>query len=240
MADANLELLQWAVDLLGPVADEIVLVGGCATGLLITDPAAAPPRVTRDVDVIAAITTYAQYHFTGDRLRKQGFQEDTSDEALICRWKAGELTLDLIPTNPSILGFGNRWFEAAYDDAVPTTLPSGRILRHVTAPYFMATKLLAFESRGGGDFTTSPDIEDMVSVLDGRPALPDEVACSKPELRRFLAERFTELLTSETFLEALPGHLNPDEASQARVPLILERARSIATSHPVLQPPSTQ
>ena len=228
MPDPNLELLEWAMECLGPVADEIVLVGGCATGLLITDPAAAPPRVTRDVDVIAAITNHAEYHATGDRLRKQGFTEDTSDEALICRWKSGDLTLDLIPTHPDLLGFGNAWFEAAYREANRTTLPSGRTLRHVTAPYFLATKLLAFDSRGEGDFMSSHDIEDLVSVLDGRPTLPAEVAGADPALRHFLAARFSMLLASEAFLEAIPGHLNPDDASQGRMPTVLERISAIA------------
>jgi hypothetical protein len=33
------------------VLPEIVFVGGCTTGLLITDPAASPVRATDDVDV---------------------------------------------------------------------------------------------------------------------------------------------------------------------------------------------
>jgi hypothetical protein len=36
------------------VLPEIVFVGGCTTGLLITDPAASPVRATDDVDVIEA------------------------------------------------------------------------------------------------------------------------------------------------------------------------------------------
>lgn len=230
MADPNLELLEWAIECLGPVADEIVLVGGCATGLLMTDPAAAPPRVTRDVDVIAAITTQAEYHATSERLRQQGFKEDTSDEALICRWKSGELIIDLIPTHPDLLGFGNEWFEAAYREATRITLPSGKTLRHVTAPYFLATKLLAFDGRGNRDFMSSPDIEDLVSVLDGRPGLAEEIAAAEPDLRRFLTDRFSKLLASESFLEAVPGHLNPEEASQARVALIMERMQIIASN----------
>jgi len=38
----NIEILTMAVSKLGPVADEMVFLGGCATGLLITDPAAPP------------------------------------------------------------------------------------------------------------------------------------------------------------------------------------------------------
>ena len=48
----NLDILILAVDQLGTLTEEMVFLGGCATGLLITDPAAPPIRVTRDVDAI--------------------------------------------------------------------------------------------------------------------------------------------------------------------------------------------
>src|SRR5437660_440708 len=52
MANRNLELLKVAAKLLGPVLDELVFVGGCATGLLVSDEAAAEVRPTFDVDAI--------------------------------------------------------------------------------------------------------------------------------------------------------------------------------------------
>lgn len=54
----NLRLLQLAAKKLEPLLDEIAFLGGCATGLLISDPAAAPVRSTLDVDVIAEIGSY--------------------------------------------------------------------------------------------------------------------------------------------------------------------------------------
>jgi len=52
-------------------------------------------------------------------------------------------------------------------------LPSGRYICLITAPVFIATKLEAFHDRGGGDFLVSHDLEDVVTVIDGRPALID-------------------------------------------------------------------
>ncbi|MBL1276753.1 MAG: hypothetical protein COB30_011760 [Ectothiorhodospiraceae bacterium] len=49
LQNPNLEILVLAVDQLGQLTEEMVFVGGCATGLLITDIAAPPIRVTRDV-----------------------------------------------------------------------------------------------------------------------------------------------------------------------------------------------
>lgn len=53
MRDPNLQLLEQAARLLQQrLLDDVVFVGGCVTGLLITDPAAAGMRPTTDVDVI--------------------------------------------------------------------------------------------------------------------------------------------------------------------------------------------
>jgi len=53
MQQRNLELLISAAVKLEELTEQMVLLGGCATGLLITDPATPPIRVTRDVDAIA-------------------------------------------------------------------------------------------------------------------------------------------------------------------------------------------
>lgn len=43
MADPNRALFESVVHLLAPLLDELVFVGGCMTGLFITDPAAGGP-----------------------------------------------------------------------------------------------------------------------------------------------------------------------------------------------------
>ena len=114
MANQNLELLIIAANLLRPVLDDLVFVGGCATGLLVTDEAAAEVRPTFDVDAIAEITSYVEYTTFGERLHKLGFTEDASEGAPICRWRNGEIKLDLMPwMNTSwdsrIVGTSLRW-----------------------------------------------------------------------------------------------------------------------------------
>jgi hypothetical protein len=46
MRDPNLSQLIAAAEALRPLLEELVFVGGCVTGLLITDDAAADPRGT--------------------------------------------------------------------------------------------------------------------------------------------------------------------------------------------------
>jgi hypothetical protein len=47
----NIEILEQTVQLLDELNDKFVFLGGCAIGLLLTDPAAPPVRYTQDVDV---------------------------------------------------------------------------------------------------------------------------------------------------------------------------------------------
>ena len=132
----NLEILTTAVEQLGELVDELVFLGGCATGLLITDPAAPPIRITRDVDAIVQVMSLSDYHDLERRLRAQGFVEDMSADAPVCRWKGSDVILDIMPTDARILGFGNEWYEAASQNANSITLTSGKVIRMVSAPYF--------------------------------------------------------------------------------------------------------
>ncbi len=224
----NLQILQYAVDQLGALSDEMVFLGGCATGLLITDPAAPPIRVTQDVDVITEVASLTDYYRLRRRLREKGFQEDSGPAAPICRWLASAVVLDIMPTKPEILGFGNAWYQPALASATAVDLPSGKVIRMVTAPYFLATKLVAFDSRGNRDYMMSHDMEDIVAVIDGRPNIVDEVRQAEIKLRQYLAGRFGELLTNDNFLAALPGHLQGGITSPDRTPVVLRQIAAIA------------
>ncbi len=73
MTNPNLEMLRIAVENLGDLADDMVFVGGCTTGLLITDEGAAEVRSTDDVDSIIEVTSYAQYNTLSEKLKKIHF-----------------------------------------------------------------------------------------------------------------------------------------------------------------------
>jgi hypothetical protein len=213
---------------LGSLADHMVFVGGCATGLLITDTAAPPIRATQDVDVITEVASLSAYHRLSKQLRKRGFKEDQSPDAPICRWITEGVVLDVMPTNSEILGFGNEWYRPALETAELVALSSGSRIRMVTAPYFLATKLEAFYGRGKGDYAASHDMEDIITVLDGRQSVIDEVKRSNEKLRKYLAAKFSGLLSDRYFSESLSGHLPGDAASQARISFVVNRIESLA------------
>ena len=227
MPSSNIELLKQVAKRLGPLLHEVVFVGGCTTELFITDEAAAEVRPTFDVDVIAEITSYAHYATFSERLRALGFREDTSRGAPLCRWLIDEMKLDVMPIEERILGFTNRWYRAAMDAAQDTELQAGLRIRVVTAPYFLATKLEAFRGRGKGDYANSHDLEDLLTVIDGREAIVQEIA-DTPTLRSYIAEQFRALLETPAFLDAMPGYLLPDVSSQGRAPILRGRIQQMA------------
>jgi hypothetical protein len=102
----NIEILAIAVERLGKLIDDVVFPGGCATGLLLTDQAAPSIRATRDVDVMVEVASLAGYHSFNEKLRRRGFKEGSSPAAPICRWQSERIILDVMPTDPELLGFG--------------------------------------------------------------------------------------------------------------------------------------
>jgi hypothetical protein len=229
MNDPNLPRLEAAVRLLRPLLDELVFVGGCATGLLITDPAAGGIRPTKDVDTIAAVSSYAEYAALSERLRALKLQEDHREGAPTCRWRFGDLTIDVMPTDERILGFGNRWYAPAIASDENIEIVGLRI-RLITPIHFLATKFEAFRGRGNNDYSGSHDLEDVIAVVDGRPEIVEEARGAPSDIRSYIASEIGRLLGERGFVDALPGFLLPDSASQARCGLLRQRLDALAHS----------
>jgi hypothetical protein len=227
VASPNTELLRRIAEHLGPLVEQVVFVGGTTTALLLTDPAAAQVRLTDDVDVLAGTRSLADYYAFAAELRKRGFKEDEGGP--VCRWVIDNLTLDVMPPDPRLLGFSNRWYEEALSKFTVESVAPGVNVRVITAPYFLATKLEAFHGRGKGDTLASHDLEDIITVVDGRPEIVDEVrADTSPDVRQYLLAEVTALLESDQFDRAVSGHLPPDASNQERTEKVLERLRAIA------------
>ena len=166
-------------------------------------------------------------------MRALGFGEDTSEDAPLCRWTHHRTILDVMPLNEKILGFANRWYKAAMESSVTIRLKADLEIRAVTAPYFIATKLEAFKGRGKGDFFGSHDLEDLVAVVDGRETLAAEIRAELVELRAYIQAEAKSLLATAGFLDALPGYLLPDAASQSRIVVSDRQAATAALSSSV-------
>ena len=136
--------------------------------------------------------------------------------APICRWVVAGIRTDIMPIDPGILGFTNVWYAGAMDHPAVIAGPDGN-LRILDAPHFCATKLEAFAARGDGDYLHR-DVEDFIAVIDGRSTLIDEIACGAGRSSRFRCRGLSGLMATQAFVDDLPGHLEGDAGSQARLP----------------------
>lgn len=222
--DPNLPHLRRIAEALGELREQVVFVGGAVAGLLVTDPLAESVRATRDVDAVVNADWLA-FHRIEEQVAQRGFVRDASSE-VICRWvhKPSGLLFDLMPVQPEVLGFSNRWYPYAVETAERVDLGEGVTIRLVSAAAFVATKLEAFASRGGGDFLSSHDLEDVLNIVDGREELADEVAAAPRELKEAVAAAFARLLAHADFANVLPGLI----AEPERAGLLMARLRNLS------------
>ena len=223
--------LEAAATLLGPLLDEVVFLGGATVHLWITEPGAPPARATDDVDVVCEVATRAEYYRLSDRLRKRGLHEAVG-EPVICRWKSADpqLVLDVMPTAPAILGFSNPWYEEAVSSAATIVLDSGAEIRAATPAALIATKLCAWKGRGRGDLLRSLDIHDVLTLIDGRPQLVEEIESAPSDLREYIRSELIRLQAEPYFDYAVDG------AMATYGPLGEERARLLRARIDELRP----
>jgi hypothetical protein len=223
--DPNREYLLVVADAIGDLCNEVVFVGGSVAGLLLTDPIADGIRATKDVDAVVEATTLSQYHQMEKRLSVSGFKRDAGSE-VICRWRhtGTGVLFDLMPTDPAVLGFSNRWYPEAMKTATRVRLNERIEIRLISGPAFVATKLEAFMSRGGGDILSSHDLEDILNVVDGRPSIVEEMGAASAALHAFVRDNFRSLLSRPELENCLPGILTDEN----RTEIVLSRLRIMA------------
>jgi hypothetical protein len=223
--DPNREYLLVVAGALGDLCDEVVFVGGSVAGLLLTDPVAEGIRATKDVDAVVEAATLSQYYQVEKRLPALGFTRDVGSE-VICRWRHAStgVLFDLMPTDPAVLGFSNPWYPEAVKTSTRVRLSDRVEVRVISGPAFVATKLEAFISRGGGDILSSHDLEDILNVVDGRPSIVEELSAASVALQNFVREHFRILLSQPALENYLPGLLTDEN----RTGIVLSRLGSMA------------
>ena len=203
----------------------LVFVGGCTTALYITDPITLEGiRATDDVDLIVDLAGFAEWAALTNQLRARGFSE-SADDNVICRMKLGALKVDFMPDDEKILGFSNRWYAKGIEIAVETELEEGLVIRCLTPPLFIATKLEAYRGRGNDDLLGSRDAEDILSLIDGRQELVEDIAKTEPEIRNYIATQISALLGDSNFEYFLAGNIR---GPAGRVDVVHDRLIAIS------------
>ncbi len=202
------ELLSEVVAELGPIADDLVFVGGATVWLYLDRARMGEIRPTDDADAVAAVSSYAEYSKVLDRLRDRGIGARAGQQGPTCRVQTPRgHVMDVMPSRDGILGFGNPWFEEGVMRAWEADIGGGKTVRIFPAPVFFAAKVSAYLDRGKDDPWTSDDLHDLLVLLDCRPALPDEVSRESNELQAAIADFANHLLGQPALDELVAGHL---------------------------------
>jgi hypothetical protein len=212
---------------LDPLGLNYAFVGGSIVEFLLDNHGLSPVRPTDDLDIIVEVLANRRYSAIEQRLRAVGFQHDTTQGAPICRWLYNGIKIDVMPTDGALIGLNTQWFSESLATVQPIIL-GGVKVPLISPVAFIATKLAAFADRGKGDYYGSHDLEDIITVIDGRAAMVVEVAAGPLILRSFITGRIREFMTDDFFLESISGHLPPDLASQRRLPSLRTKLKQIS------------
>jgi hypothetical protein len=213
----NIQMLEIVAIGLGNLREKMVFVGGTTTAFYITDPAAGEVRPTDDVDCIIELASVGEYHKMEKELRRLGFKNQVGTErTLICRWDFRGITVDIMPTEGTVVGFTNRWYAEGIRARKKVLLPSGVEIYVLPLDYFIGTKFEAFRGRGKGEYLFSQDIEDILTVLDGSTTAEKLLEGTLEPLQSFLKNSFLTLKTDERFEEILNAHIGSGSTGEVR------------------------
>lgn len=188
MSRESITRIRVVFDALKELANEVVFVGG-ATVALYADRPSGEARPTDDVDILVELMHYREYADIEERLRSKGFTNDI-ESGVICRYRVQGIIVDVMPTGENALGFTNIWYEQGYATAVTHVLDEHYIIKIFQPVYFLASKMEAFNNRGGGDGRWSSDFEDIVYVLNNRNSIWEELQAADTTVKAYLKEQF--------------------------------------------------
>lgn len=201
--------------------------GGTVLAIHVDEIARAELRHTVDVDVIVRAADYESYWQQCVRLMQLGMEPGQEDGDPLCRFRGLGLVVDLMPTPFTGVGTDNPWFDIAVQTAAEVRLPSGESVRVITAAVHLATKVCAFQGRGGGDYLYAKDFEDIVALLDGRETIGADVQVAPRPVQVFLAEWCHEILQLPWLEGAVAGHVSR-ASGPGREHAVVDRVRQNA------------
>jgi hypothetical protein len=226
MPSTNIIMLQTVAIGLGDLKDEMVFVGGVVADLYAENPAASEIRPTLDVDCVIEISSRLEFARLGESLRTKGFKNDTSENAIICRWIYKDIKVDVMPTNSSVLGFTNRWYEEGIENKISKILPDGTEVFVFPPEYYLAAKFEAHKGRGGNDLRQSHDFEDIIYILDNCSEILDSINNSRPSIKLYLKEECKNLLENRNITEGIESAL-PYGSGEEGTDIIIELMQNI-------------
>lgn len=211
---------------LGDLRDQVVFVGG-STVSFYADQETLEVRETDDVDVIVEVVSFSEHANFEEKLRARGFSPDVNSKVRI-RYRVKNVAVDFMPTTNIAVGFENKWYQDGFQKAMDYQIDDNTVIKILTAPYFIATKLEAFKNRGATDPRQSHDFEDIVYVLENRTAVWSDLLNTDNTLKAYLRDEFAKLLSQPGIYEWIDCHV--DFVSPPPTDMIIEELQRFCTN----------
>ena len=212
---------------LGELKSDMVFVGGSVAELYVDNPAASDIRPTLDVDCVIELSSRTEHARLEEALRAKKFANDTTQGAPICRWVYQDILVDVMPTDPDVLGFTNIWYEGGVTNKIQKNLPDGQEIFVFPVEYYVAAKFEAHKSRGGNDLRQSHDFEDIIYIFDNCPDILTNIQNANEDVKTYLKQECQNLLVNNNLTEGIETAL-PYGADEENTDIILELIESIA------------
>jgi hypothetical protein len=148
-----------------------------------------------------------------NQLNEEFVFENDIESGVLCRYKVKGVIVDVMPTDASVIGFTNRWYADGFKFAKTIQLDELPV-KIFTLPFFIASKIEAFKSRGQNNYLFSSDFEDIVYILENNSNIASLILESPKDVRQYLKQCFTNFLQDVEFEEGVSAHLEPITQAQ--------------------------
>jgi predicted nucleotidyltransferase len=220
----NRKVIKKIAHALGELNERVVYVGGAVVSLYANDPAADDVRPTKDLDISMEIASVGELEKLRQELLKKGFAQKSEDK-IICRFRYDDVKVDVMATKEVGWAPANEWFKPGFDHLQEVEV-DGQKIRVLPLSYYLATKFSAYHDRGNHEPRTSHDLEDIAYILDNRTDLVNEINKSQPDVKKYLAREFKQILEDDSFKEAIYGNMFY-ETRERRFEIIIEKLKAI-------------
>lgn len=212
---------------LGDLNQRVVFVGGAVAALYVDEVYDEDVRPTYDVDLTVEIASMAELEAFRLALEARGFKQSMFD-SVTCRFRFGEVKVDVMSTNEIGWAPSNRWFASGFQERKSVYI-EGQEVFVLPLHYYIASKFDAYLARGGGSPRTSHDIEDLVWLFDQLDdRLIEQMRYVPEDVRDFLKPFFEAVGSIPKWREAFLVHLPFDGRDERYRDLLSTMGRVIA------------
>lgn len=224
----NNAIIERVANALGELNEKVIYVGGATVSLYINDPAAEDVRPTKDVDISIKVASFVELEDIREQLTDKGFKQ-SSDLDVICRFKLEDILVDVMATKPIAWAPANPWFEKGFEKLEKTKV-NDITIQIMPLTFFLASKFTAYHDRGGNDPRFSHDLEDIIYIIDNRTDWHQILINEQDlEVKEFLINEFSNILTSNKMQEAILGNLFY-ETQDKRFGMIMDKINQVVNS----------